>query len=502
MTNNPSVGFWKKTWANIKKISLKKSYGNSEVKVRQTKSQQKSMSVWNFCKQHIKRKFELCLCCVKSTPDELDEEEVYEPLQHFVNPQICKELNTHGVLLSDVLKNAILQLTLNNFYNGYLFFSNEIRHKEKIYNLVVNVFLWKIKLNYVPTIGYTNKIVKTPQNNDSGVKKHVTVLKKKTLLTFPTISRVSQVGRGLKNQGATCYLNAYIQVLFHTPEFRNVILNMAHDRCTGDDISYNVGQQLRNLFLRLLERKTSAVETNELTNSFGWTQKYLKIQQDAQEFSRYLLGVLSKQLQTSTSSNSIEDFFQGIQTDYITCTMCNNTVEKFSTFLDISLPIRPFGATRSYGSLESAIDGSLQPEFLEGENAYFCGFCEKKCFAIKGYRWTKLPLVLCFHLGRTILDMKTLRTKKINDRVTFPFFLKMPFEDQTMIYELYSVIVHRGSANFGHYFAYVKVLKTNKWFEFNDHVVSRVNPGVIKSTFGGKANAYMLFYRLLDKSNK
>lgn len=77
------------------------------------------------------------------------------------------------------------------------------------------------------------------------------------------------------------------------------------------------------------------------------------------------------------------------------------------------------------------------------------------------------------------------------------------------VYELFAIFVHRGSATGGHYFAYIKDFEKDKWFEFNDSVVSEVTEDTVKSAYGGDtgaynvnsgSSAYMMLYRQYDSN--
>lgn len=47
------------------------------------------------------------------------------------------------------------------------------------------------------------------------------------------------------------------------------------------------------------------------------------------------------------------------------------------------------------------------------------------------------------------------------------------------VYELFSIMIHSGSASGGHYYAYIKDFQKNQWFCFNDQSVTRVSFSVI-----------------------
>lgn len=45
-------------------------------------------------------------------------------------------------------------------------------------------------------------------------------------LNMPDLPRKKGYPIGLKNQAATCYLNSLLQILYHTPEFRQMVLSL------------------------------------------------------------------------------------------------------------------------------------------------------------------------------------------------------------------------------------------------------------------------------------
>ena len=58
-------------------------------------------------------------------------------------------------------------------------------------------------------------------------------------------------------------------------------------------------------------------------------------------------------------------------------------------------------------------------------------------------------------------------------------------------YELYGIVVHRGTIGQGHYISFIK--SNGNWYEINDTRVQRVAQQVVQSQ-----HAYMLFYEAQD----
>ncbi|KAL5292060.1 USP47 family protein [Megaselia abdita] len=245
-----------------------------------------------------------------------------------------------------------------------------------------------------------------------------------TLLQLPAAPVVSQSHNytGLVNQAMTCYLNSLLQALFMTPEFRNALYRWEFD---NDKEDKNIPYQLQKLFLNLQTNPKSAVETTDLTRSFGWDSTEAWQQHDIQELCRVMFDALEVKFKSTKQAKLITNLYEGKLIDYVKCLDCNTEKTRADTFLDIPLPVRPFGSQMAYSSIEEALRAFVQPETLDGNNRYFCEKCNKKCDAHKGLKFKEFPYILTLHLKRFDFDYTTLHRIKLNDKVTFPQTLNL-----------------------------------------------------------------------------
>ncbi|POM60501.1 hypothetical protein PHPALM_30633 [Phytophthora palmivora] len=328
----------------------------------------------------------------------------------------------------------------------------------------------------------------------------------------------------------------------------------------------NIPLQLQKLFAKLQLTSQDSISTKALTKSFGWTGADVFQQHDVQELCRVLLDALENSFKDTVNENLVNDLYQGALKDYVQCCECGYESSRVDNFLDLSLVIRPFGSTEMMKTVEEAIELFLRPEMLEKENQWMCDRCKVKRDAIKGLKFSKLPYILMLQLKRFDFDYATMNRIKLHNKVTFPKYLDMnsyvsdenggvrgkiarkmslerhvledddekeddedddvdgatsfdtwspSFDPDVMIkrsgphvYELYSVLIHSGSALGGHYYAYIKSLDTGKWYNFNDSNVSEISDSELKTAFGGTSGsgysarystcAYMLLYRLVN----
>ncbi|KAG6004547.1 hypothetical protein E4U21_000931 [Claviceps maximensis] len=289
---------------------------------------------------------------------------------------------------------------------------------------------------------------------------------------------------GLKNQGATCYLNSLLQSLYFTNAFRQAVYEIPTE---NDESMQNSAYTLQRLFYQL-QTSDQAVGTNELTKSFGWETRHIFEQQDVQELSRKLMERMEEKMKGTKAENVLPEMFSGKIKTYISCINVDYESSRIEDFWDIQLNV-----SGNKNLLESFQD-YIQVEKMDGENQYFAGDEHKLQDANKGVIFTSFPDVLHLQLKRFEYDIQRDMMMKINDRYEFPdIFDAAPYliedadKSEPWTYQLHSVLVHSGDLNAGHYYAFIKPEKEGWFYRYDDDKVTRATSReVLEENFGGE----------------
>jgi ubiquitin C-terminal hydrolase len=267
-------------------------------------------------------------------------------------------------------------------------------------------------------------------------------------------------------------MNSALQVLYMNPLFRQILYDLP--LCENDDIKspssfipqsqmYEILMALQKLFIKLEKYDIRAISTKSLTEAFEWSGSEGSVQHDSQEFIRLLFETLDNILISTPFNGVINNLFRVINYSYRTCSNCNHTNTSEEYNLEITLPVRD----------RNDLHDSLNSMYKSNEiiNDYKCDECNQRVDLLKGSKISQLPILLNFSLMKMDYDYNTYERIKLTSRFEFPLEIDMreymkecdgPLEDYK--YELYGIIIHRGTPYQGHYFSYIRDLnKEGNW---------------------------------------
>ena len=398
-------------------------------------------------------------------------------------------------------------------------------------NIQKNYNIFKNKKNNTVNNNLNNK--KNNKNNNINKEKKDNVLlneDKKIKEVIPNLIQFNEShANGLKNIGATCYMNATIQCLANVEVLTKYLLNPEN---TKNILSNKSKYQLTEAYTEVLENiwKNKKITyyspehfkdvISEMNPLFAGIQA-----NDSKDLVLFLMENIHKELnkpEKIENSNLVEnqydyqitfnifsnyfnhnyksiisDNFYGMYNSMMTCLNCNITTNNVQCF---SILIFPLEEVRKYKnksenivSIEECFEYYEAKFYMNGENQIYCNHCNSMSDSCNETKLIKGPKILVINLnrGKGLQFNIKLQFEKYLDLKKFIFNNDSPY-----YYELIGIVTHFGSSDMsGHFFAYCKSFVDSNWYIYDDSLVNI-------SSFEEASSSgvpYILFYSCVEK---
>ncbi|XGW03612.1 hypothetical protein V3C99_015079 [Haemonchus contortus] len=333
---------------------------------------------------------------------------------------------------------------------------------------------------------------------------------------------------GLYNMGNTCFMNATLQALFHTPLMLSIFSKENFMSRVNPHNKMGTGGVISAVFSAMMDviwsGQYTAIKPQRFLRLFASQVNSCLAdghQHDASEFQLFLLDALHEDTNQVTKRVSFEQNYKGgsqimndakdyekksrlfscspvnkifnLQTvSELSCTACG---EQSATFEECSLITVELPEHASRTSLHHCLSSHFSQTTLDGDCRWNCPKCRAPKPASRLTKLWSLPPVVVVHLKRFSMEngdyaKNTMPVEFDPGRLDLSEYLHEYSPESAEPYRLYAVTNHCGRLNSGHYTALVCHGTTGEWLRFDDESVSSSSASGINTS-----EAYMLYYK-------
>ncbi|KAJ6531160.1 hypothetical protein B0H19DRAFT_1190620 [Mycena capillaripes] len=385
--------------------------------------------------------------------------------------------------------NAQFSLGMSNIYDPSIFIVKHSHHRftEQASSCGFERFTYK---SFIMQAGQSRSIV---QDDAVDVSAVIRVAKDPTGVIWNrfVITKKETGYVGIINQGATGYMNCTLQVMFFICSLRSAIYQIPTEDA---DPRANIALAIQQVFYNL-QVSSNAVETTELTASFGWKAKDLLLQHDIFEFHKVLQDKLINVTKGTTVETAIDDLYSGIFKSCKKCISVDYEYTRKEKFYVLELKVQ------GMRTLRDSFKDYVSVELLDGHNKYHTeefGLQDTK----SGIIFDSFPTVLNIKLQRLVYDIQRDEMVPLHDRYEYPSqidlaeFLDVTAErSHSWVYNLYAVVSYFREQTGGFYVAFIKPSRTEGWLKLHDDQVTHAaEEEVFEGSYGGSRDS-------MDESN-